>query len=128
MSRFAPTLRIAWAPPIVAWRLWCLSDRPTDMVISAATGEPAGILRRAGPGYAPDAKEPARINATLLALVRNEELPGMLQAMKDLERTWNHKFNYPWTFFNDKPFTDEFKKRTSEVTNAETRYGKQRPS
>lgn len=98
----------------------------TDLVISAATGEPAGILRRAGPGYAPDAKEPARINATLLALVRNEELPGMLQAMKDLERTWNHKFNYPWTFFNDKPFTDEFKKRTSEVTNAETRYGKRR--
>ncbi|KKY36703.1 putative glycosyltransferase family 15 protein [Diaporthe ampelina] len=91
-------------------------------MISAATGEPAGILRRAGPGYAPDAKEPARINATLLALVRNEELSGMLQAMKDLERTWNHKFNYPWTFFNDKPFTDEFKKRTSEVTNAETRY------
>lgn len=63
----------------------------------------------------------------MLALVRNEELPGMLQAMKDLERTWNHKFNYPWTFFNDKPFTEEFKKRTSEVTNAETRYGKRRP-
>lgn len=48
----------------------------------------------------------------------------MLQAMGDLERTWNHKFNYPWTFFNDVPFTDEFKKRTSEVTKAETRYGK----
>lgn len=48
----------------------------------------------------------------------------MLQSMKDLERTWNHKFNYPWTFFNDVPFTEEFKKRTSEVTKAETRYGK----
>lgn len=50
----------------------------------------------------------------------------MLQAMQDLERTWNHKFNYPWTFFNDVPFTDEFKKKTSEVTKAETRYGKMR--
>lgn len=88
-----------------------------------ATGEPEGILRRTGPGYAPDAVDSERINATLLALVRNEELPGMLQAMRDLERTWNHKFNYPWTFFNDKPFTEEFKKRTSEVTKAETRYG-----
>lgn len=47
----------------------------------------------------------------------------MLQAMGDLERTWNHKFNYPWTFFNDVPFTEEFKKRTSEATKAECRYG-----
>ena len=88
-----------------------------------ATGEPPGILHRAGPEYAPDAKDSARINATLLALVRNEELDGMLQAMRDLERTWNHKFNYPWTFFNDVPFTEEFKKKTSEVTKAQTNYG-----
>jgi hypothetical protein len=47
----------------------------------------------------------------------------MLQAMHDLERTWNHKFNYPWTFFNDVPFTEEFKKKTSAATNAETIYG-----
>lgn len=55
--------------------------------------------------------------------MRNEEIDGMIQAMGDLERTWNHKFNYPWTFFNDVPFTEEFKKRTSEATKAECRYG-----
>lgn len=91
-----------------------------------ATGEPEGILRRVGPGYAPDANPTERINATLLALVRNEELSGMLQAMEDLERTWNNKFNYPWTFFNDVPFTEEFKKKTSEMTNAQTFYGMRR--
>lgn len=42
--------------------------------------------------------------------------------MVELERTWNHKFNYPWTFFNDEPFTEEFKKATQKVTNAECRY------
>lgn len=47
----------------------------------------------------------------------------MLQSMRDLERTWNHKFNYPWTFFNDVPFTEEFKRKTREVTKAECRYG-----
>lgn len=47
----------------------------------------------------------------------------MLQSMADLERTWNHKFNYPWTFFNDVPFTAEFKKRTQAATKAECRYG-----
>lgn len=75
--------------------------------------------------YKPDAEDSARINATLLALVRNEELEGMLQAMDDLERTWNHKFNYPWTFFNDVPFSEEFKKKTQARTKAECRYGKQ---
>ena len=43
--------------------------------------------------------------------------------MRDLERTWNSKFNYPWTFFNDQPFTEEFKKRTQAETKAECRYG-----
>lgn len=43
--------------------------------------------------------------------------------MKDLERTWNSKFNYPWIFFNDKPFTEEFKKRTQAETKAKCYYG-----
>src|SRR6266487_918998 len=64
-----------------------------------------------------------RINATLLSLVRNEEVEGMVQAMRDLERTWNSKFNYPWTFFNDVPFSEEFKRRTRKETKADVRYG-----
>lgn len=47
----------------------------------------------------------------------------MVQAMQDLERTWNSKFNYPWTFFNDVPFSEEFKQQTQAVTKAECRYG-----
>ncbi|KAL7276254.1 putative mannosyltransferase ktr4 [Rhizina undulata] len=75
---------------------------------------PAGHLW--GPG------EANRTSATLLSLVRNNELEGMISAMRDLERTWNHKFNYPWTFFNDEPFTKEFKERTQKETKAECRY------
>src|ERR1700710_2426210 len=75
-------------------------------------------------GYGLGAEGTARINATLLSLVRNEEVEGMISAMKDLERTWNHKFNYPWTFFNDVPFTEEFKRRTQAETKAECKYGK----
>ncbi len=47
----------------------------------------------------------------------------MIQSMRDLERTWNSKFNYPWTFFNDEPFTEEFKKRTQAETKAKCNYG-----
>ena len=43
-------------------------------------------------------------------------------SMRDLERTFNSKFNYPWTFFNDEPFTEEFKRRTSAETAAQVRY------
>ncbi|ESZ96247.1 glycosyltransferase family 15 protein [Sclerotinia borealis F-4128] len=86
------------------------------------TGEPEGVLWRADQGYGLGAQGTSRINATLLSLVRNEEVDGMIQAMQDLERTWNHKFNYPWTFFNDVPFTEEFKRRTSAETSAECKY------
>ncbi len=55
--------------------------------------------------------------------MRNSELEGILSSMEDLERTWNHKFNYPWTFFNDEPFSEEFKEKTSAATKAECRYG-----
>ncbi|TAQ86424.1 hypothetical protein B7494_g5251 [Chlorociboria aeruginascens] len=86
------------------------------------TGEPEGVLWRADKTYAPGAQGTSRINATLLALVRNDELEGMVSAMKDLERTWNSKFNYPWTFFNEVPFSEEFKRQTQAVTKAECRY------
>lgn len=55
--------------------------------------------------------------------MRNRELDDMLMSMRDLERTWNHKFNYPWTFFNDEPFDEEFKRKTRAATKAEVRYG-----
>ena len=30
--------------------------------------------------------------------------------LRELEDRFNHKFNYPWTFLNEEPFNDEFKK------------------
>jgi len=48
----------------------------------------------------------------------------MVASMRDLERTWNSKFNYPWTFFNDKPFTEEFKRKTRAATKAKVNYGR----
>jgi alpha 1,2-mannosyltransferase len=47
--------------------------------------------------------------AALISLVRNSELPGLIQSMQQLEFQWNRKYNYPWIFFNDESFTDEFK-------------------
>ncbi|KAH8802987.1 family 15 glycosyltransferase [Xylogone sp. PMI_703] len=63
-----------------------------------------------------------RINATILSLVRNEELEGIVSSMRQVEASWNSKFNYPWTFFNNVPFTEEFKRRTQAETKAECKY------
>ena len=73
--------------------------------------------------YAPDAQATDRVNATLLALVRNSEVNEMVASMEDLERTWNSKFNYPWTFFNDEPFSEEFMAKTKAATKAKCNYG-----
>jgi len=95
----------------------------TDVLTCIATGEPPEPLRRVnGDNYAPDNPNSDRVNATILSLVRNEELDQLLQSMRDLERTWNSKFNYPWTFLNDVPFTAEFKRRTRAATAAPVHY------
>lgn len=77
-----------------------------------------------GDNYSPDNPNSARTNATLLALVRNEEADDMVLSMRDLERTFNRKFNYPWLFLNDVPFTEDFKKKISAETKAKVTFGK----
>ena len=53
-----------------------------------------------------------RPRAALISLVRNSELPGLMQSMRQLEYHWNHKYQYPWVFFNDEPFSEEFRVRS----------------
>jgi hypothetical protein len=73
----------------------------------------------------PDEDDRARGQAAIIALVRNSELRDMAQSMRELEETFNRKFKYPWIFFNDEPFEDQFKRITSSLTDAETFYGRQ---
>lgn len=96
----------------------------TNGIVLPATGEPEGQLRHVGDGdYSPNSADSARTNAALISLVRNEELDDLIPTIRDLERTWNSKFNYPWIFFNDVPFTEEFKRRTKAETKAKVYYG-----
>ncbi|KAI9313171.1 glycolipid 2-alpha-mannosyltransferase-domain-containing protein [Dichotomocladium elegans] len=71
----------------------------------------------------PPGNHTARANAGFVVLVRNSELQQMLESMYDMEKRFNHKFNYPWLFLNDEPFTDEFKEFTTKATGAQTHYG-----
>ncbi|KIJ44082.1 glycosyltransferase family 15 protein [Sphaerobolus stellatus SS14] len=64
-----------------------------------------------------------KAKAAFVVLARNGDLEGVLSSMKQMEDRFNKKFDYPWVFLNEEPFTDEFKKLTTEVTQSSTSYG-----
>ncbi|KAJ9636617.1 hypothetical protein H2204_005217 [Knufia peltigerae] len=72
--------------------------------------------------HLPRSRTTKRPRAALISLVRNEELDGILQSMRDLELRWNGRHRYPWIFFNEKPFSEEFKAATSNATDSQTEY------
>jgi len=81
-----------------------------------------------------------RPKAAIISLVRNEELEGILQSMRQLERHWNRRYNYPWMFFSEVDFTEEFKVNKSlppitinpltsdQLTNHSNSFSKQQPT
>ncbi|KAI7867917.1 nucleotide-diphospho-sugar transferase [Spinellus fusiger] len=64
-----------------------------------------------------------RVKAGYVVLVRNRELQALRSSMRYLEDRFNHKYNYPWIFLNEEPFTKEFVEMTQKMTKAETHYG-----
>lgn len=66
---------------------------------------------------------PHRANAALVMLARNSDLNGVIASVEQLEARFNRKFNYPWVFLNDVPFTTDFKRRVSVLTDADVSFG-----
>ncbi|EKM54624.1 glycosyltransferase family 15 protein [Phanerochaete carnosa HHB-10118-sp] len=64
-----------------------------------------------------------RANATILMLTRNSDTEAAIRSVRDLEDRFNHKFQYPWVFLNDEPFSDEFKRRVSNVISGPVEFG-----
>ncbi|KAG2034913.1 glycosyltransferase family 15 protein [Suillus americanus] len=56
-------------------------------------------------------------------LARNTDLNGVISSVEQLEARFNRKFNYPWVFLNDEPFTADFKRRVSVLTDADVSFG-----
>ncbi|CAE7130478.1 unnamed protein product [Rhizoctonia solani] len=73
------------------------------------------------PSASPNATE--RVNAAFVVLARNGDLQGILESIKQMEDRFNKKYQYPYVFLNEEPFSDEFKKWTTEVVGSKTVYG-----
>jgi hypothetical protein len=101
---------------------WLTDPQIAEVLRPAATEQPkrrredpeAWIKRQSALPNEVKARRPKQ-KAALISLVRNEELDGILQSMRQLEYHWNHVYEYPWIFFSEKPFTDEFKVSNEDI-------------
>ncbi|KAJ7854908.1 glycosyltransferase family 15 protein [Mycena leptocephala] len=70
-----------------------------------------------------DATLPRKANATFLILTRNSDLDGIMQSMSELEAKFNGKFDYPYVFLNEEPFTEHFKSSVTALTRSKIEFG-----
>ncbi|KAJ2856706.1 hypothetical protein GGI22_003729, partial [Coemansia erecta] len=68
-------------------------------------------------------KGPKPVNACFAILARNHDWRSLRDSMKQMEDRFNHRYNYPYVFLNDKPFSEEFINMTRSMTDAEVFYG-----
>ncbi|CAG8463607.1 8822_t:CDS:2 [Dentiscutata erythropus] len=64
-----------------------------------------------------------KANACFVVLTRSSELNEIRSTMRQIEDRFNRKYNYPYVFLNDEPFTEEFKNFTKVMTKAKIEYG-----
>ncbi|KAF5391378.1 hypothetical protein D9757_001875 [Collybiopsis confluens] len=64
-----------------------------------------------------------RANAAIVMLARNGDLNGVVVSMKQFEDRFNKKFRYPYVFLNEEEFSDDFKKRITELTDSNVEFG-----
>ncbi|OAX44677.1 glycosyltransferase family 15 protein [Rhizopogon vinicolor AM-OR11-026] len=56
-------------------------------------------------------------------LARNSDLNGVISSVEQMEAKFNRNFKYPWVFLNDEPFSVDFKRRVSVLTDADVSFG-----
>jgi mannosyltransferase len=69
-----------------------------------------------------------RANAAFVVLARNQELDGVIQSVKSIERHFNRWFHYPYVFLNDGDFNSTFKDTITNYTSSSVEFGKIDPS
>lgn len=65
-----------------------------------------------------------RENAVFVVLARNNELAGVVQSIKSMERHFNRWFHYPYVFLNNGDFNTTFKETVQNYTSAPVEFGK----
>ncbi|KAJ7905508.1 glycosyltransferase family 15 protein [Mycena olivaceomarginata] len=64
-----------------------------------------------------------KANAVFVMLARNGDLENAVASIKQMEDRFNKKFNYPYVFLNEQPFSEEFKARITTITDSPVEFG-----
>ncbi|KAJ3771276.1 glycosyltransferase family 15 protein [Lentinula raphanica] len=64
-----------------------------------------------------------RANATFVILARNSDVDNTVRSIREIEDRFNRRFRYPYVFLNEEPFSDDFKKRISVLSDAKMEFG-----
>lgn len=121
---FSKTLSAQWSireDPVVVPDVKPTNETPSELS-SSSKSKPSPSLGHVI-SQIPPPPHPHRANATLVMLARNTDLNGVISSVEQLEARFNRKFNYPWVFLNDVPFTTDFKRRVSVLTDADVSFG-----
>ncbi|KJZ73786.1 hypothetical protein HIM_06904 [Hirsutella minnesotensis 3608] len=60
--------------------------------------------------------------AVLVSLAHEHDLDPILSSVSQLEKTFNNRHRYDWVFFSTRPLGEEFRRLTSNATNATCMY------
>ncbi|KAG2349858.1 glycosyl transferase [Suillus weaverae] len=113
------TLSTQWSIPKDSAVVLDTIEAPSQST-SSSRSKPSPSFANVIPQVSPP---PRRANATLVMLARNNDLNGVISSVEQLEARFNRKFNYPWVFLNDEPFSTDFKRRVSVLTDANVSFG-----
>lgn len=64
-----------------------------------------------------------RANATFVILARNSDLHSVIGSVREIEDRFNRNRGYPYVFLNERPFTEDFKKRVSVLSPSVMEFG-----
>lgn len=70
--------------------------------------------------HSPKIDRPPR--AALVSLAQEHELGGVLQSINQLEKSFNSRYHYHWVFFSTEILSENFRRLTSNATNATCIY------
>jgi alpha 1,2-mannosyltransferase len=64
-----------------------------------------------------------RARAAIVILARNTDFEGLNKTIPMFEERFNSKFNYPYVFLNDVPFTEVFKSSVGKLSKSKMSFG-----
>ncbi|KXT19042.1 hypothetical protein AC579_8744 [Pseudocercospora musae] len=105
-------------------RIWETRAKDADHIIGKAPQDEPMSPKLAEQIVLQPSSRRERMNATFVSLVRNSELSGMLQSIRDIEDRFNRNWNYDWVFLNDEEFTEDFITTATAFTSGRAKFGK----